>query len=171
MNFSFFLLEMISLYYLFDASDTNLSHYQKLEIDCFKQIWQNFSSISSALFITIFLLLFRQVTLVLGLAHLFLVETLFSVITIYSFIQFQKMKQAWMTFSVTFQFFNLEHPNVIFLWKIHGFTENLWFSIELSQIPGIWPHIRIPRSRKPFGQSLWKIHGSTENLWFSIEPY
>ncbi len=57
------------------------------------------------------------------------------------------------------------------LWKIHGFPENLWFSIEPYQIPRIWRYIRVSRCRKPFGQPLWKIHGFPENLWFYIEPY
>ncbi len=49
--------------------------------------------------------------------------------------------------------------------------ENAWFSTEPYQIPKIWPHIPVPRCRKPFGQPLWKIHGFPENLWFSTEPY
>jgi hypothetical protein len=121
-----------------------------------------------------------------------------------------KMKQASMTFSVTFEFFNLENPNVNFLWKvvvlhkppifhtkfnkmpmiwpqiwapwhrkplhqslwkIHGFSQNLWFSIEPYQIPPIWPQIRAPWHRKPLDQFLWKIHGFFQNLWFFMEPY
>ena len=61
--------------------------------------------------------LYKQVTLILELAQLFLVEVLFRVMMIYWFTQFQKMKQASMTFSVAFEFFNLENPNVNFLWK------------------------------------------------------
>ena len=105
-----------------------------------------------------------QVTLVLGLAQLFLVEILFRVIMIYWFTQFQKMKQASMTFSVAFEFFNLENPNVNFLWKTVVLDKPPIFHTKSNEIPMIWPQIRVPRCRKPFGQPFM------ENSWFLLKP-
>ncbi len=46
-----------------------------------------------------------------------------------------------MTFSVTFQFFNLEHPNVIFLWKAVVLHKPPIFQTKSNKIPTIWPQI------------------------------
>jgi hypothetical protein len=46
------------------------------------------------------------------------------------------------------------------------FPENLWFSTEPYQIPSIWPHIQVPRCRKPFGQPLGELHGISQNRCF-----
>ncbi len=113
----------------------------------------------------------QQVTLISGLAQLFLVEILFRVITIYWFTQFQKMKQASMTFSVTFEFFNLENLNVNFLWKAVVLHKPPIFHTKSNKMPMIWPQIWALWHRKPLDRFLWKIHGFSQNLWFSRGSY
>jgi len=81
------------------------------------------------------------------------------------------MKQAWMIFSVTLQFFNLEYPNVIFLWEAVVLDKPPIFQTKSNKKPTIWPRIGLldieNTSVNPYG----KFMVPQKNLWFSTEPY
>ena len=47
------------------------------------------------------------------------------------------MKQASMTFSIAFEFFNLENPNVNFLWKTVVLHKPPIFHTKSNEIPMI----------------------------------